>query len=171
MSDSNPSLRAFDDIVIDLDGRRVLRAGEVQPLEPKAFGVLELLTGSPGHVFSRDEILDAVWGHRHVTPGVLNRVMTLLRHALGEAAQSPRYLHTVHGYGYRFDLAPPAATPTQAAKPKPGQPINASASPVRRRGDRMRAPHRTRRAGPRMAVAVAAIVLVVLAGLAVARPW
>src|SRR5687768_2169174 len=77
---------SFDDIVLDLAGRRLLRAGEPQPLEPKAFAVLSLLAGSPGRVFSRDEILDAVWGHRHVTPGVLNRIMTLLRHALGEDA-------------------------------------------------------------------------------------
>ncbi|HEY5805540.1 MAG TPA: winged helix-turn-helix domain-containing protein [Lysobacter sp.] len=98
----------FDDIVLDPAGRRLLRAGQPQPLEPKAFAVLELLAGAPGQVFSRDEILDEVWGHRHVTPGVLNRVITLVRHALGEDAQSSRYLHTVHGYGYRFDL--PAGT-------------------------------------------------------------
>ena len=169
MNDSHPSLRAFDDIVIDLEGRRLLRAGQVQPLEPKAFGVLELLTGSPGHVFSREEILDAVWGHRHVTPGVLNRIMTLLRHALGEDAQSPRYLHTVHGYGYRFDLLRPGATPPQDGKPKDSQQINASSSPARRRGDRMRASHRPRRVGPRMAVA--AIVLVAMAGLLMGWRW
>jgi TolB-like protein/DNA-binding winged helix-turn-helix (wHTH) protein len=99
-----PPVLRFDDIVLDLPGRRLLRAGQPQALEPKAFAVLELLAGSPGQVFCRDEILDAVWGHRHVTPGVLNRVITLVRHALGEDAQSSRYLHTVHGYGYRFDL-------------------------------------------------------------------
>ena len=107
MNRPDSSRARFDDIVLDLAGRRLLRAGEPQPLEPKAFAVLSLLAGSPGQVFSRDEILDAVWGHRHVTPGVLNRVITLIRHALGEDAHTPRYLHTVHGYGYRFDL--PAA--------------------------------------------------------------
>ena len=90
--------------VFFLAGRRLLRGGSEQPLEPKAFGVLALLAGAPGRAFTRDEILDAVWGHRHVTPGVLNRVMTLLRHALGEEAHGARYLHTVHGVGYRFDL-------------------------------------------------------------------
>lgn len=98
-----PSL-AFEDIVIDFAGRRLARAGEAQTLEPKAFDVLALLAASPGQAFTRDQILDAVWGHRHVTPGVLNRVMTLLRHALGEDASAPRYLHTLHGIGYRFDL-------------------------------------------------------------------
>ena len=66
---------------------------------------------------SRDQILDTVWGHRHVTPGVLHRVMTLLRHALGEDAHHPRYLHTVHGVGYRFELPGAASSATPQAAP------------------------------------------------------
>jgi DNA-binding winged helix-turn-helix (wHTH) protein len=85
-----PSALAFDDVVLDVTGRRLLRAGQPVALEPKAFDVLALLASSPGQAFTRDQILDAVWGHRHVTPGVLNRIMTLLRHALGEEAQAPR---------------------------------------------------------------------------------
>ena len=104
MSSDLVSSLAFDDVLIDFAGRRVLRAGRVIALEPKAFDVLALLARTPGHALTRDQILDAVWGHRHVTPGVLNRIMTLLRHALGEEAQAPRYLHTLHGVGYRFDL-------------------------------------------------------------------
>jgi TolB-like protein/DNA-binding winged helix-turn-helix (wHTH) protein len=109
----------FGDTTIDLAGRRLWRAGEEQALEPKAFGVLALLVGDPGRVFTRDEILDAVWGHRHVTPGVLNRIVTLLRHALGEDAHHPRLLHTLHGVGYRFDMpviaGPPTTEPAGAA--------------------------------------------------------
>lgn len=105
---------AFDAFVIDFAGRRLLRAGEPLPLEPKAFSVLALLARAPGQALTREEILDAVWGHRHVTPGVLNRIMTLLRHALGEEAQAPRYLHTLHGVGYRFDLPAPASQPEVA---------------------------------------------------------
>lgn len=140
-----PSRLAFDDVVIDTAGRRLWRGGVEQSLEPKAFGVLALLAGAPGRAFARDEILDAVWGHRHVTPGVLNRVMTLLRHALGEEANAPRYLHTVHGVGYRFDLpaaaaAVPAATSTEpesasrpASTPMPGEaPSMPPAVPVHR---------------------------------------
>ncbi|MBS0215044.1 MAG: winged helix-turn-helix domain-containing protein [Proteobacteria bacterium] len=104
MSQPDPTLVAFDDVVVDLAGHRLLRGGMEQALEPKSFGVLILLIQEPGRVFSRDEIMDAVWGHRHVTPGVLNRSITLLRHALGEGAHDARYLHTVHGVGYRFDL-------------------------------------------------------------------
>ena len=107
-----PESLVFDDVVIDLEGRRLTRGGVEKTLEPKAFDVLALLAGSPGRVFSRDEILDAVWEHRHVTPGVLNRIMSLLRQALGEDAQNPRLLHTVHGVGYRF-------TPAAVATPAP----------------------------------------------------
>lgn len=129
MVQPDPTRVAFDDVVVDLDGRRLFRAGVPQTLEPKAFGVLALLVQAPGRVFTRDEIMDAVWGHRHVTPGVLNRVVTLLRHALGEDAQGARYLHTLHGVGYRLDLpvaaevietasdavAPPAGPAEEAA--------------------------------------------------------
>lgn len=113
-----PDRLVFDDVIIDFAGRRVSRGGIEQTLEPKAFGVLALLAGSPGRTFTRDEIFDAVWQHRHVTQSVLNRIMSLLRQALGEDAQRPRRLHTVHGVGYRFDLpgtpAAPVREPTRA---------------------------------------------------------
>lgn len=94
---------AFANVEIDVTGHRLLVNGEEVALERKAFSVLVLLARSPGRVFSRDEILDAVWGHNHVTPGVLNRIVTLLRHALGESAGDAHFLSTVHGVGYRFD--------------------------------------------------------------------
>lgn len=135
-----PDNLAFDDVVIDFAGRRLLRGGGEQNLEPKAFAVLELLVSSPGRVFTRDEILDAVWGHRHVTQSVLNRIMSLLRQALGEDAQHPRLLHTVHGVGYRFDLPTPApkldSLAADVANPStpssPPQTVAAVPGPVRK---------------------------------------
>jgi len=142
MSQPQPARVAFDDVIIDVAGQRLWRGGARQPLEPKAFAVLVLLACSPGRVFGRDEILDAVWGHRHVTPGVLNRVVTLLRHALGEDAQAPRYLRTVHGVGYRFELPVVAETPPGASTeapapeaPAPDAAIAPAAHPLRRSSD------------------------------------
>ena len=160
-SPESPPL-AFDGFVIDFAGRRLLRAGEPLPLEPKAFSVLALLARAPGQALTRDEILDAVWGHRHVTPGVLNRIMTLLRHALGEEAQAPRYLHTLHGVGYRFDL-PLSTLPAEVAEDSAPTPtalaLDAEDAPS------SSAPISTaRRRSPWLAVAAVG-VLGVLAGL------
>lgn len=127
MSPPEPRQLAFDDVVIDFAGRRLLRGGAEQALEPKAFAVLALLAASPGQVFTRDEILDAVWGHRHVTPSVLNRITSLLRQTLGEDAQHPRRLHTVYGVGYRFDLP----TPTSAPAPAPAGAVSVDAGAAR----------------------------------------
>jgi TolB-like protein/DNA-binding winged helix-turn-helix (wHTH) protein/Tfp pilus assembly protein PilF len=134
-SDDTARWILFDGVGIDLTGRRLFVDGRESPIEPKAFAVLALLAREPGRAFARDDILDAVWGHRHVTPGVLNRIITLLRHALGEQAHNAQYLKTVHGVGYRFDLPPPArnerATAAQAdaaseplsAEPQVGAPV------------------------------------------------
>lgn len=155
----------FDDIVIDRSGHRLLRGGEAQALEPKAFAVLALLAGSPGRVYARDEILDAVWGHRHVTPGVLNRVMTLLRHALGEDAQAPRYLHTVHGYGYRFDLPAAARAADTGVVAVPPVEIEPDAEPrLRRAGDH---PPAAQRRPPRRIAVLAVMALLLAAGAGV----
>lgn len=104
----------FDDVVVDAGAHTLTRGGERQTVEPKAFAVLLLLLRRPGELIGRDELLDAVWGHRHVTPGVLTRVIAQLRHALGDDSQRPRYIQTQHALGYRFiaELHP-------AAEPRP----------------------------------------------------
>ncbi len=119
----------FDAMEIDCAGRRVFVAGSEMPLEPKAFAVLHLLASHPGKAFTRDEILDAVWGHRHVTPGVLNRVITLIRQALGESADEHRCLHTLHGVGYRFDA--PVRFSAQRLPPEPDAPAMETANAAR----------------------------------------
>lgn len=95
----------FDHVALDLAGRRLFVNEQVVLLEPKAFAVLSLLARQPGHALTRDQILDAVWGHRHVTPSVLNRVMTLIRQALKEDGREHQYLHTLYGVGYRLDAS------------------------------------------------------------------
>ncbi|MEO8811054.1 MAG: winged helix-turn-helix domain-containing protein [Rhodanobacter sp.] len=138
---------AFDAVRIDVDGHRLFVDGVEVTIERKAFSVLLLLAQSPGRVFTRDEILDAVWGHSHVTPGVLNRIVTLLRHALGESAHSSHYLSTVHGVGYRLDAlvrheegsSPATPVPVEAVAMEPVENVApdesnpASADPVQTR--------------------------------------
>ncbi|WP_119718609.1 winged helix-turn-helix domain-containing protein [Cognatilysobacter tabacisoli] len=111
----HPEIHQFGDVVIDAGAHTLTRAGEPQTVEPKAFAVLLLLVERSGQMVPRDELLDAVWGHRHVTPGVLTRVIAQLRHALGDDSHQPRYIQTHHALGYRFigaqNGAAPAATP------------------------------------------------------------
>ncbi|GAB3752735.1 hypothetical protein GCM10028795_22310 [Lysobacter olei] len=104
---------AFGDFRLDPIGHELRRSGVPVALEPKAFDVLGELLAHAGALRSRDELLDAVWGHRHVTPGVLNRSIAQLRRALGDDAEHPRYIQTVHALGYRF-IAPVEGTPADA---------------------------------------------------------
>ena len=107
---------AFDGFRLDAIRHELRRDGAAIALEPKTFDVLGELLAHAGGLVARDDLLDAVWGHRHVTPGVLNRSIGQLRRALGDDADHPRYIQTVHGLGYRF-IAPVEAAPAAAATP------------------------------------------------------
>lgn len=92
----------FDEIEVDADAHTLHCNHVLCDLEPKAFSVLQYLLAYPGEVVTKDELLDAIWTHRCVTPNVLARVITQIRHALGDSARQPRYIETVPTIGYRF---------------------------------------------------------------------
>jgi len=91
-----------DGIVVDPSAHLLERDGRAQPVEPKVYTVLLTLLERAGHVVDKDTLLDAAWGHRCVTPGVLSHAISQLRRALGDSALHPRYIATVHTIGYRF---------------------------------------------------------------------
>lgn len=123
---NHPGRFRFGDIEVDAASHGVTRAGEPQQLEPKAFAVLLALLERPGELVPRDELLDQVWGHRHVTPGVLTRAIAQLRAALGDDHHHPRYIQTRHALGYLFigELEPEAAG---GDAPGPAGPVPAPA--------------------------------------------
>ncbi|MGH8212453.1 MAG: ATP-binding protein [Rhodanobacteraceae bacterium] len=96
---------AFADVVIDAGAHRLVRGGREIAVEPKAFAVLLEFLSHPGQLLSRDQLLDAVWGHIYVTPATLNRIVAQLRKALADDSEDPRFIQTVHGLGYRFIAA------------------------------------------------------------------
>lgn len=98
----NADVYDFGDVRVELASHRVLRNGKACVLEPKAFAVLQVLMLHADEVLSKERLLDAVWGHRHVTVGVLTRIISQLRHTLGDNSTSPIYIQTVHTLGYRF---------------------------------------------------------------------
>lgn len=115
---TGPGRYRFGDIVVDPAAHTLLRAGEPRAVEPKSFAVLLALLQRPGELVARDDLLDLVWGHRHVTPGVLTRAIAQLRAALGDDPQQPRYIQTRHALGYCFvgELLP---APRDAPMPQP----------------------------------------------------
>ena len=92
----------WDDFVLDLDGFRLERSGVPLALEPKAFNLLVLLMGRPGHVFTKQEIFERLWPGTAVTDHALTRVVAQLRRVLGDEARDGRYIETVPTRGYRW---------------------------------------------------------------------
>lgn len=87
---------------VDPANRRLTRGAVEIAVEPKVFAVLLVLLARVDELVTRDDLLDAVWGHRYITPATLNRVMVLLRRAFDDDPERPRFIETVHGAGYRF---------------------------------------------------------------------
>ena len=97
------SLLEFDGLTIDVKNRTVNR-GEIKlSLTPTEFRLLTALAGEPGRPFTRDRIIDKVFGYdfdgfdRTVDVHIAN-----LRRKIEPDARKPRYVQTVHGVGYRF---------------------------------------------------------------------
>jgi DNA-binding response OmpR family regulator len=91
------------DLSIDVEQHRVTLAGDRIELTAKEFDLLALFAHKPGRVFSRNELLDAVWGYQfagyeHTVNSHINR----LRAKIEKDPANPQYIETVWGVGYRF---------------------------------------------------------------------
>jgi DNA-binding winged helix-turn-helix (wHTH) protein/predicted ATPase len=116
----------FGSFRLDLQNERLWRGTEAIRLRPKSFAVLGYLVAPPDRVVTKDELLQAVWPDTAVSEAALTVCLHELRQALGETAQAPQCIATVHRRGYRWigQLAaadqPPAAPPaTQPLSPPP----------------------------------------------------
>ncbi|MFC8098334.1 response regulator [Streptomyces sp. NPDC057363] len=91
------------DLVIDRAGLTVTHQGRPVALGPSELRLLLTLSASAGQVFSRQQLLEAVWEHNyHGDARLVDACVKRLRSKIGEPAGSPRYVHTVRGFGYRF---------------------------------------------------------------------
>jgi TolB-like protein/DNA-binding winged helix-turn-helix (wHTH) protein/Flp pilus assembly protein TadD len=108
---------AFRDFVLDLDRGTLTRNGADVPLRPKSYAVLQYLVDRQGTLVSRDELIQAVWGHLHVTDSSLSQCLRDIRQALGD--QEQQLIHTVPGRGYRFerqDVSPDVDSAAEAGE-------------------------------------------------------
>jgi two-component system response regulator MtrA len=88
---------------VDPARRRVTVDDEEVPLTPLEFDILLSLARSPGVVFTREQLMDGVWGYRDFAGGrVVDSHVARIRRKLGEDGQEPRFVQTVHGVGYSF---------------------------------------------------------------------
>ena len=78
-------------------------SGELS-LTSTEFNLLEFFLTHPGRAYSRDQLLESVWGEqRFVTPRTVDVHVRRLREQIEEQPDTPRYLTTVRGFGYRFE--------------------------------------------------------------------
>ena len=94
----------FHDITLNRATCRVTRGGQDIVLGPTEFRLLNFLIQNPRHVYSRDQLLDAVWSEVHVEPRIVDVYIAKLRRGLAIPGQ-PDLIRTVRGSGYALDLA------------------------------------------------------------------
>ena len=88
---------------IDPKTFQLKRQKEVEELTPKELKLLQLFSTHPGEVFSRDRLLNEVWGYNYYgTTRTLDQVIVQLRKKLGDSGDEPRHLLTIHGVGYKL---------------------------------------------------------------------
>ncbi len=93
------------DLKLDLESRRVYIAGKEINLTAKEFDVLELLLTNPNKVYSRENLLNLVWGYEY--PGDVRTVdvhIRRLREKIENNPSEPKYVHTKWGVGYYFQV-------------------------------------------------------------------
>jgi len=107
---STPSLTLeYGDLVIDEGTRTVTVATTEVPMTRKEFDLLAFLAAAPGRVFSRDDLLERVWGSNGRWQGrsTVTEHIRRVRLKIEEDPENPRWITTIRGIGYRF--AAPAA--------------------------------------------------------------
>lgn len=92
----------FGEFLLDSDARQLSRAGRDIRLSPKAFDLLCALLVRRPDVWSKNDLLAAIWPDTFVVEANLNVVIGEIRRALGDDRQAPRFIRTVHGVGYAF---------------------------------------------------------------------
>ena len=103
VQDDSESVITRGELRIDLTSFRVLIRGEETELTPKEFELLRVFAAHPGKVYSRDELLERIWGYEY--RGDTRTVDVHVRHLrlkIEKDPSNPEYIETLRGIGYRF---------------------------------------------------------------------
>jgi DNA-binding response OmpR family regulator len=108
---SNEEIR-FGGLIINIPARRVMVNGEVITLTVKEFDLLVTLASNPDRVFTRESLLNQVWGYTYLGDGrTVDVHIGTLRKKLEATVGAPHHIQTVWGVGYKFVPTPSATTP------------------------------------------------------------
>ena len=100
---AEPRRYCLGPVEMDVTTREVRKDGELLKLTLKEFDLLQTFLANPRRVFSREELMDRVWGYRAaLETGTLTVHIRRLREKLEDDPSKPAYLQTVWGVGYRF---------------------------------------------------------------------
>ena len=113
---------AFGPFVLDTQRGRLLREGRPVAVSSKGLRLLEALTGSPGRVLTKTELMRAAWGEAAVEESNLSVQIAALRKQLGPTADGGDWITTIPRVGYRF-VGVPAQWPTEGIGDKKAPPI------------------------------------------------
>ena len=95
---------SFGEFELDMASRKLTKNGMYITLTPKEYGLLSLLIAHPERVFTRDQILNLVWGYNIVvTRRSVDRCVNSLRNKIEKDPASPEFVRTVREVGYRFE--------------------------------------------------------------------
>ncbi len=102
-AESPPAIVDLGRMQADLAGHRLLRDGQTVPMKPKAFELLAFLLRHPGQVFTRDQLLEHVWGYDYAgETRTVDVHVHWLRSQIEPDPSNPQLIHTVRGVGYVF---------------------------------------------------------------------
>jgi len=91
-------------VELDLEARRATVEGQVLELTAREFDLLAFFVAHPDRVFSREQLMESVWGSRYFgTARTVDNFVGRLRAHIGDDAEHPKHLETVRGVGYRFN--------------------------------------------------------------------
>lgn len=92
----------FGECDVDPGARELRRGGRRVELSPKAFDLLVALLEARPRALSQAELRDHLWPGVFVAYSSLARLVTEIRHAIGDDSKGPRFIRTLHGFGYAF---------------------------------------------------------------------
>jgi DNA-binding winged helix-turn-helix (wHTH) protein/TolB-like protein/Flp pilus assembly protein TadD len=92
----------FDDVLVDGNRLRIEKDGQPHKITPRAFDVLVYLIEHRDRIVEKQELFEQIWKESFVTDNALTRTVKEIRQVIGDDADAPRYIETLHKRGYRF---------------------------------------------------------------------